>query len=95
MVPGNRTGTANYMAPEVVRRRATSPRLDIFSFGVTAYELMRVHAALAQGPGQRGDGSRNRGADSIVHHRPKINPRLAEAIMACLAAEPQDGPHYG
>jgi len=37
MQPGNRTGTANYMAPEVVRRRPTSQRLDIFAFGVTAY----------------------------------------------------------
>ncbi len=39
MQPGNRTGTANYMAPEVVRRRPTSQKLDIFSFGVTAFEL--------------------------------------------------------
>ena len=37
--PGNRTGTPNYMAPEVIRRRQSDHRLDIFSFGVTAYEI--------------------------------------------------------
>ena len=39
MQPGNRTGTPNYMAPELVRRRPTDQRLDVFAFGVTAYEF--------------------------------------------------------
>lgn len=37
--PGNRTGTLNYMAPELLRREPTDERLDIFSFGVTAFEF--------------------------------------------------------
>ena len=40
MQPGNRTGTPNYMAPEFVRRRKTDRRVDIFAFGVTAYEML-------------------------------------------------------
>lgn len=36
--PGNRTGTACYMAPELIRRAPTDERIDIFSFGVTAFE---------------------------------------------------------
>jgi serine/threonine protein kinase len=36
--PGNRTGTANYMAPELIRRAPTDERIDVFSFAVTAYE---------------------------------------------------------
>ncbi len=37
--PGNRTGTPNYMPPEVIHRRKNDLRLDIFSFGATAFEL--------------------------------------------------------
>lgn len=36
--PGNRTGTASYMAPELIRRAPTDERIDVFSFGVTMYE---------------------------------------------------------
>ena len=36
--PGNRTGTANYMAPELIKRVATDHRVDLFALGVTAYE---------------------------------------------------------
>ncbi|HYT87144.1 MAG TPA: serine/threonine-protein kinase, partial [Gemmataceae bacterium] len=37
--PGNRTGTPNYLAPELVRRSTTDHRVDLFALGVTAYEL--------------------------------------------------------
>jgi serine/threonine protein kinase len=37
--PGNRTGTSNYLAPEVIRRVTTDHRVDLFALGVTAYEL--------------------------------------------------------
>lgn len=37
--PGNRTGTANYMAPELLRRQATDQRIDIYSYSVTCYEM--------------------------------------------------------
>jgi serine/threonine protein kinase len=38
--PGNRTGTIQYMAPELLRREPTNERIDIFSFGVMAYEFL-------------------------------------------------------
>jgi len=37
--PGNRTGTPNYLAPELIRRVATDHRVDLFALGVTAYEV--------------------------------------------------------
>jgi serine/threonine protein kinase len=36
--PGNRTGTPNYLAPELIRRTTTDHRVDLFALGVTAYE---------------------------------------------------------
>jgi serine/threonine protein kinase len=37
--PGNRTGTVDYLAPEVIKRMATDQRVDLFALGVTAYEV--------------------------------------------------------
>ena len=37
--PGNRTGTADYLAPEIIKRQSTDHRVDIFALGVTAYEI--------------------------------------------------------
>src|SRR5262249_34065897 len=38
--PGNRTGTVQYMAPELIRREPIDERIDIFAFGVLAFELL-------------------------------------------------------
>jgi serine/threonine protein kinase len=37
--PGNRTGTTNYLAPELIKRQTTDHRVDMFALGVTAFEL--------------------------------------------------------
>ncbi len=38
--PGNRTGTTNYLAPELIKRHTTDHRVDMFALGVTAYETI-------------------------------------------------------
>jgi serine/threonine protein kinase len=38
--PGNRTGTLQYMAPELIRREPIDERIDIFGFGVLAFEML-------------------------------------------------------
>ena len=60
MQPGNRTGKPNYMAPEIVKRQSTDVRVDVFAFGVTAYELCTFELPWEQtrrrwhgGPGSR------------------------------------------
>lgn len=37
--PGNRTGTPDYLPPEVIRRQSTDHRVDLFALGVTAFEV--------------------------------------------------------
>ena len=38
--PGNRTGSLQYMAPELIRRESTDERIDTFGFGALAFELL-------------------------------------------------------
>lgn len=96
MQPGNRTGTPNYMSPEVVRRRPTSQRLDTFSFGVTIYELCSFELPWPRGGGKEaGLAAMSHGATeptSIRNYCPKIDPRLETAIHACLETVPEKRP---
>jgi serine/threonine-protein kinase len=88
--PGNRVGTPHYMAPEVVRRRQADRRLDMFSLGVTAYEICTRR--LPWGAAKSGSGAAALAHDSppddIRSHWPEIPPSLAAAVQACIAANP-------
>jgi serine/threonine-protein kinase len=89
MQPGNRTGNPNYMAPELVKRRATDQRIDVFAFGVTAYEI-----CTGQLPWERGTTGLvamkhvDQPPIAIERFRPGIHPKLAAAISRCIRREP-------
>ncbi|OAI42211.1 serine/threonine protein kinase, partial [Planctomycetaceae bacterium SCGC AG-212-D15] len=51
--PGNRTGTAEYLAPEVIKRMQTDHRVDLFALGVTAYELFTFNLPWPRGRSQQ------------------------------------------
>lgn len=91
-LPGNRTGTANYMAPEVVRRRPTSQKVDVFSFGVTAYELCAFELPWPRGTGVAAMTHGTQEPADIHQFCPRIDPRLERAIYACLESEPDKRP---
>ncbi|MFN6205717.1 MAG: serine/threonine protein kinase [Planctomycetota bacterium] len=89
--PGNRTGTPQYMAPEIIRRRATDQRVDIFAFGVTVYRMLTNEhpwgatdttalAALAHD---------QKKAEDILKYRPNLNAKLARAVHRCLEIKPE------
>lgn len=89
--PGNRTGTPNYMAPEVVRRRATDQRLDIFAFGASMYEMFAFELPWVRG--SDGLAAMTHGASEpppLSQYYPKIRPELEAIIMKCIQAEPAD-----
>ena len=94
--PGNRTGTPNYMSPEVVRRRPTSQKLDVFSFGVTAFEMCAFDLPWPRGQGDaRAVAAMTHGSQEPADIRkfcPKIDRRLEAAIYACLESEPDKRP---
>jgi eukaryotic-like serine/threonine-protein kinase len=87
MQPGNRTGTANYMAPEVVRRRAKDWRIDVFSFGAMAYEMLTFKLPWERGHGQA--ALQHDPTIDVLAERPQTNRRLAEVIARCLAPDPE------
>jgi len=90
--PGNRIGTPNYMAPEVVRRRQADKRLDVFSFGVTAYEICTLDLPWPRGASGKAALAHDTPPADIRESWPEIPRPLADAIMACIAAEPAQRP---
>jgi eukaryotic-like serine/threonine-protein kinase len=94
MLPGNRTGTPLYMAPEIVRRKPTDQRVDLFSLGVTAYQMWTFTfpwpSSDATGTGALQHDSRD--PTPIIELRPKIHRAIAKTIMACLEADPNKRP---
>lgn len=91
MQPGIRTGTPNYMAPEVVRRRPTDQRLDIFAYGVSMYELFAFELPWQRG--SDGQAAMTHGASeppALTNYYPNIDPGLEEIIMKCLRPDPAE-----
>jgi eukaryotic-like serine/threonine-protein kinase len=89
--PGNRTGTAAYMAPELIKRLRTDERIDIFSYAVTCYEMYTK-----QMPWDTGDTLEsvmqaiNKPPRDIRKLIPKLDEQIAGAIMEGLAQNPDD-----
>ena len=90
--PGNRTGTPHYMAPEIVRRRPTDARVDIFAFGVTVYRMLTFEhpwgSTDPSGIGALAHDSRE--ATSIQTYRPDLNEKLARAVERCIRVKPEE-----
>lgn len=89
--PGNRTGTAHYMAPELIKRRPTDQRIDIFSYAVTCYEMFTRRLPWDY---------RGESIDTVVQHInvppkdirqfvPELDEQVAEAIMKGVERDPE------
>ena len=89
--PGIRTGTPNYMAPEVVRRKPTDHRLDIFAFGVSMYEMFSFELPWQRGSGDglAAMGNGQSAPTPIEKHCPRIHPTIRDVIHKCLEPEPE------
>jgi serine/threonine protein kinase len=91
--PGNRTGTANYMAPELIKRQRTDQRIDIFSFAVTCYEIW---ARDLPWPSITGASLEmvlkriNQKPRDLKELAPEVDSQVATAVMRGLESEPRD-----
>jgi serine/threonine protein kinase len=88
--PGNRTGTANYMAPELIKRLWTDQRVDVFAFTVSCYEMLTKRLPWHE----TGISLEmvlqhiNNPPDDIREVMPDVDEQLAETMMKGLAADP-------
>ena len=89
--PGNRTGTANYMAPELITRQPTDERIDIYSYAVTCFEMFAGEL-----PWPSADSLEavlqhiNKPPKDIKSLVPDIDDQIAETIMKGLERNPDD-----
>ncbi|WP_372894789.1 serine/threonine protein kinase [Stieleria sp.] len=86
MVPGNRTGTPLYMSPEIVRRRPTDKRVDLFSLGVTFYCLI-AFCHPWQGDVVSGRAALHHDTSPpkpLVDVCPNVDPSLARGVMQLM-----------
>jgi serine/threonine protein kinase len=77
---GNRTGTSDILAPEIVRRRRIDHRVDLFALGVTAYEIFTT-----QLPWERSPSS-----EETFRRRLNLQPRQAKDLMANVEPDLND-----
>jgi eukaryotic-like serine/threonine-protein kinase len=82
---GQRAGITPYLAPEVVRRRGSDYRQDVFAFGVVAYEMLSGRLPWATS-GARSAAMQWETAQpaDIREHQPHLHPRLAAAVAGCI-----------
>jgi serine/threonine protein kinase len=89
--PGNRTGTANYMAPELIKRLKTDQRIDIYSFSVSCFEMFtRRYPWESTETFEAARQRMNSTPISILKVRPNMDRELAEVIMRGLAVQPDE-----
>ena len=80
------------MAPEVVRRRQTDHRLDIFAFGVSMYEMFAFDLPWQRGSGDglAAMGNAQTAPPPLSKYYPGVHPEIEAAILKCMQPVPDD-----
>jgi eukaryotic-like serine/threonine-protein kinase len=81
--PGNRTGTADYLAPEIIKRRTTDHRVDLFALGVTAFEVFTHTLPWERSPSS--EETLRRHLNTPARNAKDVNPNLDAEVAALLA----------
>jgi serine/threonine protein kinase len=89
--PGNRTGTAMYMAPELIKRQKTDERIDIFSYALTCFEMYTKEKPWDSGKTLEAILQHiNQPAKDIRKVLPDFDEQIAATIMRGLETNPRD-----
>ncbi len=84
-------GTPAYMSPEQIRGEKAGPRTDIWSFGVTLFEMATGRRPFAaEGVGDVREEILNDAPPTPSSLRPGIPPGLDEVILGCLQKKAEE-----
>jgi len=83
-------GTPGYMAPEQLKREAFDGRVDIFAYGVSAYELLSNQKPFPGGsPAEILAAEMDpAGPVPLREHNPDVPPALEKVVMKCIERDP-------
>lgn len=86
-------GTAEWMAPEVLRDEPSNEKCDVYSFGVILWEIFTL-----QQPWNGLSPAQVVGAVGFQHRRlhmpQELNPTIAALIESCWASDPRQRPGF-
>jgi serine/threonine protein kinase len=88
--PGNRTGTPNYLAPELIKRQTTDLRVDLFALGVTAYEAFTGNLPWEKAQSMETVMSHlNSPGHDPRRFRPELDEAVAKFLMKAVERDPK------
>jgi len=89
--PGNRTGTPNYLAPELIKRNTTDHRVDLFALGVTAYETITGRLPWEKAQSMETLLSHmNRSGKDPREFRPELDDAMVALLVKAIKRDPNE-----
>lgn len=87
--PGNRTGTTDYLAPELIARKTTDARVDMFALGVTAYEVFTGILPWEKGTSQEVLHKHlNQPGREPLESKPGLDKKTAQFLRKAIERDP-------
>src|SRR5262249_16383648 len=89
---GNRTGTTDILAPEIIRRRPIDHRVDLFARGATAYEGFTGQLPWERSPSSEEIFRRrlNTPPRTPKELNPKLDDKLCQILSKSIVKDPAD-----
>jgi serine/threonine protein kinase len=88
-----RQGTASYMAPEQIQLATPAIAADVYSFGITCYELACGRPPFRANSTSELLGKHVREQPGLLSmHNPEVTPEFNDLIMQTIRKKPEDRP---